>query len=586
MNIYRAALSHFRGWWAATLGAVLLALLSSAFALLKPFPFKFIIDWVLEPAALPEFLAGWSPARLILVLALAAFAAYALAETFQYFSSLALNRLGLRGVHRLRSRLSSAMLNMPLAEHQRRGSTDLSFRLVYDAQALQTIYHTLFSTVFTALATLGLAAILMGFISLPMTAVAFGLVIPLYGIVAAFARRIRVSTTRVQETDSALLSETEDGLRGILPLQANNAQDWQQARVENRAASSKTDNLHLTRLNLLSVLASALLIAVGTGALYFLGAQEERAGRISLGDLVLFATYLVMLYRPVESLAYTAWSLEGAAAKVQRCLEILEIDQESESIATSQETPCSPDRLDGFLEFRNVDFTYQSSESSRRSSASRPVLRGFSILVDPGEFVLVLGPSGCGKSTFLKLVQRFYRAQGGEIRLGGREITEIPIQFLRSHMAYVEQEPFLINACFYDNYRIANPQVTLSDIIRASTAVEAHSFIDSLPQGYETIVGSEAGLMAGQEATLLSTGQRQRIGLGRALLRLPQASYLLLDEPTSALDEALEERVIQNIKTAIAEQDHPVTTLLVSHHENLAPFADRVIRMSSDQVQV
>jgi len=292
------------------------------------------------------------------------------------------------------------------------------------------------------------------------------------------------------------------------------------------------------------------LLAAGTAVLLWAGAGEVAAGRMTLGDLLVFLAYLAMLYSPLEQLSYTAWSMEGAAAAAQRVFEVLDTPDEVPDPVKPVRLPSGP----GKIEFREVGFRYPRGDE---------VLHGLTFAIEPGESVAVVGGTGAGKTTLLSLLPRFYDPTEGSIHFHGTDLREVAKKDLRARQALVLQETVLLNGTVRENIAYGRPGATFREIEKAAQESQAEEFIRALPQGYETKVGERGAMLSG--------GQRQRIGIARAFLR--DAPILLLDEPTSALDPTTEKELLDVLGRVMRRP----TTLLVTHRLHAAHRADRIL---------
>jgi len=302
--------------------------------------------------------------------------------------------------------------------------------------------------------------------------------------------------------------------------------------------------------NVASTLVVGTLLAVGTAFLLWAGAGEVAAGKLTLGDLLVFLAYLAMLYSPLEQLSYTAWSMEGAAAAAQRVFEVLDTADEVPD-------PMKPVRLtmdSGNIEFRKVGFRYPRGDE---------VLHDLSFTIQPGESVAVVGGTGAGKTTLLSLLPRFYDPTAGSIHFHGIDLRTVAKKELRARQALVLQETVLLNGTVRENIAYGRPTASFREIEKAAQEAQADDFIRALPQGYQTQVGERGAMLSG--------GQRQRIGIARAFLR--DAPILLLDEPTSALDPTTEKELLNVLSHLMTRP----TTLLVTHRLHAAHRADRIL---------
>jgi ATP-binding cassette, subfamily B, bacterial len=281
------------------------------------------------------------------------------------------------------------------------------------------------------------------------------------------------------------------------------------------------------------------------------------AGILSLGSLLVFSAYLLMLYQPLESLTYTAWAMEGATAGAKRCFEVLDRQDDVRD---------SPNAVDislakGAIEFCSVNFGY---------AESRIVLRDINLSIAPNQIVGLVGGTGAGKSTLLSLVPRFYDPTAGSVTLDGRNVREITKKSLRAQIAIVLQDTLLFSTTVRENIAYGRPDATEEEIIEAARRAQADEFIRQMPQGYDSLVG--------ERGAHLSVGQRQRIGIARAFLK--NAPILLLDEPSSALDPATEAAIMETIKELMRGR----TTLIATHRLATIHNLDQIIVLDHGRI--
>jgi len=302
-----------------------------------------------------------------------------------------------------------------------------------------------------------------------------------------------------------------------------------------------------------------LLVVANLLAVMVAGVYLMDQGKMSFGDLVAFSLFQQRLYGPLQGLAGTYLNLQRAAASIARVFEILDVQPEAEALGGDRR-PDGP--LQGRVTFEGVDFGY---------GPSRPVLKGLDLVVEPRRTMVIVGPSGVGKSTVIDLLFGFQRPQSGSIALDGIPLAELAPDCWRDKVALVSQEPALFSGSLRDNLRWLRPDVSDEAMWPQLDAVGLADWVRSLPLGLDTELGDRA--------IRLSQGQRQRIGLARALLREPV--LLVLDEVTAALDWESDQLVVQAVQ---ARREQGGTTLIVSHRLSLAASADAVAVLDSGAI--
>lgn len=540
----------------------MLALVTIGFNLLKPWPFKFIIDGILDSAngtadarELAAQLGGGAHAIFWLCLFLVAVSL--LAGVANLASNYLFIRVGLRALLRLRTELYAALQALPLKFHDSRRSADSSFRVAYDSQSIQTIYNKGFATVLSSVVMLFAALAVMFTMSWKLTLASLVILPFVVWAVRFYAERVRRQSTTIQERESDLLTLTQEGLSQIRMVHAFGREAFEVRQFRRRASQSLEANLRLNMTSVVSSLVVGTLMAVGTALMYFVGSNEVLTGQLSLGDLTVFASYLLMLYQPLEQLTYTAWALEGAMAGATRCFEVLDRDNDVPEAPDAMSLPAARGRI----AFENVSFGYTDE---------RRILHDISFAVEPGTTVAFVGGTGTGKSTLLSLVPRFYDPTAGRVSLDGHDLRTLKKKSLRSHIGMVLQDTLLFSTTVRENIAYGRPGATNDEILEAARRAQAYDFIMQMPQGFDSQVGERGGH--------LSVGQRQRIGIARAFLK--DAPILLLDEPTSALDPTTEHAIMDTIGELMKGR----TTLIITHRLATVHSLGRIVVLEHGRV--
>jgi len=553
MSIYRRVLRYYRPFLGQTIFGLSLALLGIGLNLLKPWPFKIIVD---------DFLRAGSAMRpdwrfWILLLCLALIGIQVLWGIINWITNYLFVKIGLQALLKLRTDLYSYLQSLSLKYHDARRSSDSSFRVAYDSQSIQTIYNKGFTNIFGSVITLIGTFVIMLRLDWQLTLVSLGIVPLVVGAIYLFAHRIRRESTSIQEQESAVLAQAQEGLSSIRMVHAFGREEFEVRQFEQQAAQSLQANLRLTLTNVNSALVISTLMVVGTAVMYYIGTLHVLGGTLTLGSLLVFSAYLLMLYQPLESLTYTTWAMEGATAGAKRCFEIL--DRQHDVVDFPGAIAISSAK--GAIAFQTVSFGY---------APDRCVLRDIDLQIEPNQIVGLAGGTGAGKSTLLSLVPRFYDPTTGSIMLDGRDIRQITKKSLRAQIAIVLQDTLLFSTTVRENIAYGRPDATEEEIIEAACRAQADEFIRQMPQRYDSPVGERGGH--------LSVGQRQRLGIARAFLK--NAPILLLDEPTSALDPATESAIMETIKELMRGR----TTLIATHRLATIHNLDQIIVLEHGRI--
>ncbi len=547
-----------RGEGARVAAGLALLVGSTAAALAQPWPLKLVVDSVLGSEAPPAILATASRPTLLAVLVGAMIGLQVVVGALAMLGTNIVIRAALRMVFRLRCAVFEHLQKLSLAFHDATRVGDSLYRVTWDTYAAQTLLNNAIVPATTATLTLVGVAVVMGLRDWRVTVAALAIAVPVVALIRRLDRPMTRSSLRVHERESDVSSRVQETLTAIRVVQAFAREPLERERFERQAAASLHANLHLTLLQTGSQMVVSLLMAVGTAAVIWLAGRRALAGALTPGDVVLLAAYLVMLYKPLETLAYTAVAVQGAAAGARRVLALLDVRPD---VADAPDAAPLPGRARGHLAFEHVGFAYRDGE---------PALRDVSLAVRPGEVVAIVGASGAGKTTLTSLVVRFYDPQAGRVTLDGRDLRALTLRSLRENVALVLQDPIIFGASVRENIAYGRPAASAAEIEQAARDAGAHDFIVALPQGYDTVVG--------ERGVTLSGGQRQRLAIARAFVK--DAPVLILDEPTSALDADNERAVLD----ALGRLMRGRTTLIIAHRLSTVRHADRIVVLQDGAV--
>ena len=378
----------------------------------------------------------------------------------------------------------------------------------------------------------------------------------LFVIAVLFARQLRPMFSKVQQETAQLSTVLQEDLSGMRVVRAFAQEDQETTKFLYSSdrlaiATSRTMELFAMRNPLLQFIAG-----IGTTAVVWYGGLQVIDGTMSLGTMVEFSGYLLLLQRPIRMLGMTINTYARAVAAGERIFEILDAQSEIEE---------KPDAIDMAVVAGNVKF-----ESVSYSASGLPVLEDITIEAKAGEVIGIVGSTGSGKSTIINLLPRFYDVTGGRITLDGYDIRDLTFRALRQHIGLVAQETFLFAAPIRENISYGRPDATEEGIIAASKAAQAHDFIMQIPDGYDTHVG--------ERGVTLSGGQKQRIAIARALLLDPRV--LVLDESTSAVDTRTEAA----LQVALKELMRGRTTFIVAQRISSVREANEIIVLDEGHI--
>src|SRR6266481_3986206 len=350
MSIYRRVLRYYRPFLGQTILGLFLSVVGIGLNLLKPWPFKIIVDNFLRTGpAIRNDWRTWIP-----LLCFALVVIQLLWGIINWITNYLFVKIGLQALLKLRTDLYSYLQSLSLKYHDARRSTDSSFRVAYDSQSIQTIYNKGFTNIFGSAITLTGTFVIMVQLDWQLTLLSLGIVPLIVGAIYIFAHRIRRESTSIHEQESAVLTQAQEGLSSIRMVHAFGREEFEVRQFQQQARQSLQANLRLTLTNVNSALVISTLMVVGTAVMYYIGTLHVLAGTLTLGSLLVFSAYLLMLYQPLESLTYTAWAMEGATAGAKRCFEVL--DGQDDVVDSPEAIVIAETK--GALRFQNVSFGY------------------------------------------------------------------------------------------------------------------------------------------------------------------------------------------------------------------------------------
>ncbi|MEO6203752.1 MAG: ABC transporter ATP-binding protein [Nitrospirales bacterium] len=521
---------------------------TTALELLPPWLIKVVIDDVI-PAKNMDTLT-WVLVGLLL--------AYGLKNLCNSLRIRFNNTLEQRVVHRLRQQVFAALQRLSLTYYENRSTGEIMSRVVNDTEHVQRIFIDGLEGMLTATLTLvGITTILFMLNWKMALLVLLPIPILIIGGVA-FTRRVHRYYHDIRQQAAELNGYLQDSLSGIRETMGFNRQPYEQTRFQDMSHDYSQANLKAMYLWAIYSPGMIFIGSLGTILIVWYGAGEVVAGRLSTGELVMFLSYLVLFYTPVNQIHSVNHLLQHALAASERVFDILDAEP---AVPDHGHLRLAQPRLSGKVEWKDMEFSYRPG---------RPVYQHLSLVVEPGEHVALVGPSGVGKSTLMKLLFRYYDVGEGAIELDGYDIRHLPLFYLREQIGFVQQEPFLFNGTVRTNLAYGDLSASHDQIEAVARAAQAHEFIQALPDGYDTWIG--------ERGVKLSVGQKQRIAIARVLLKDPP--IVVMDEATSNIDTETE----VDIRIAMDELMRGRTTFIVAHRLSTLQAVDRIVVFEHGQI--
>jgi ATP-binding cassette, subfamily B, bacterial len=474
-----------------------------------------------------------------------------------YSSTLSLSLAGNRLLSEVRSDLFAHLQRLPMAYHDRAGTGDLVTRVTGDIGRLKEVAVTaalpLFGNALTLVAMIGVVALLDWRLALVML-----LVFPTFFWTSARLGSKINKVSRLQRlAEGSLASHATESLSNMRVVKSYSLEPVMHETFASSNKKSLKDGVKAKRLSAGLERKTDVLVGAATAVVLFAGAQRVVAGAMTPGDLVVFLTYLKAAFKPMRDVAKYIGRIAQAAASAERIVDVLEVVP---AVADRPGARTAP-RFVGDVEFRNVWLEY---------TPGKPVLRGVDLKIPAGQRVALLGPSGAGKSSLAMLLSRLCDPVAGQVCIDGIDLRDMTSDSLRRQTAVVLQESVLFATTVHENIRYGLPGASPGEIREAARLAGAHSFIERLPKGYQTVLGERGATLSG--------GERQRIAIARAAIR--QAPIVILDEAMTGLDQQTEAEV----HAALARLTHDCTTVVISHDLEAALTCERAVWIERGQI--
>jgi ATP-binding cassette subfamily B protein len=377
-------------------------------------------------------------------------------------------------------------------------------------------------------------------------------------IAQRYGKHSRPALQEAQQRIAELTADAEENISGVRVVKAFAQEERQFDRFRHSVGRVFSQQIYATRIQARYTPLISFLPNLGLAVILLVGGRDVIHGSLSLGNFTAFYGYLLMLISPMRTLGYMLSAAQRATASGARIFQVLDRDPAMETPAGAPELPPG----DGEVRFERVALTFAGSP--------RPALHDIDLAIEAGETVALVGAMGSGKTALVSLLPRLYDVSAGSVRIDGADVRDVDPASLRHQIAVVTDDPFLFSATVHENIAYGRPEASREEVEQAARAAQADSFIQALPDGYDTLVG-ERGLT-------LSGGQRQRLAIARAIVANPR--ILILDDATSSVDASTEQEIKLALRAVMAGR----TTFIVAHRLSTIALADEIIVLEEGAV--
>ena len=482
---------------------------------------------------------------------------YFLKGVFSYSQSVVMTKLSIRVIADMQRDVFKRLIRMDNAFFHDHTTGEIITRFTSDVAMVKDAVLNSLTTFVKDTASVVFLVILMFFQSLEMACVVF-FVFPLgvYPVVLC-GRKMRKKTKRNQEANEGFFNLLTQSFKGIKIVKSYCTEDLEFKELDRTIVKMNKLSFSMACLHALQSPLMEFFGGIAMASTLGYGGYQIMQGNMSPGNFMVFLLAIVAAYKPMKNVANLHMRMQMGVAAMQRLFSMLDIEPTIKDVPDAKDLVVS----DGKIEIENVSFSYDGEH---------PVLTDVSVKVNPCQTVALVGHSGSGKSTMINFLPRFYDPQQGRILIDGQDISQVTLESLRKHTAYVSQDVILFNDTIKNNIRYGCPEATDEQVYAAAKAAAADKFICQMENGYDTLLG--------EQGSGLSGGQRQMISIARAMLK--NAPILLLDEATSALDSQSEKIVQDSLEILMKGR----TSIVIAHRLSTIVNADKIYVFSEGKI--
>lgn len=520
---------------------------------------------VANPSLLDEFLSSfyskiiaYGRVNALYIFGVLIFIIYFLKDVFTYLASFVVASVRNKVVRNIRNKLFQKYISLPLSYLSTHRKGDLISRLSndvieYDENVLKSIMSLV-----GGLITVSLYLTALFYIDYTLTFTVL-IVFPIVALLSSFiSRTLRQSSKHLQQKSANIISIIEQTISGLRIIKAHTAIELMNERfIHFNSSYTRLRNSIYRRVDLASPISEFLGNSMLIGLLLFGSSKVLSHGSISAELFIIYLVLFTLIIKPAKDIPTSFFNIKKGKASIDRIVDILEIKNQ----IIEPKEPIAFPKIEKGIIFNNVSFSYKEDL----------VLKNINLIFEKGKTTAIVGSSGSGKSTLIDLIPKLYEPTLGEILFDNINSKAIHSKAIRDNIAFVTQETILFNDSIFNNITFGSNAYSLEQVKKAAEIANAHTFIDKLPEGYNTIIGDRGSTLSG--------GERQRISIARAVLK--NADILILDEATSALDTE-NERLVQE---AISKITKDKTSIIIAHRLSTITNADKIIVLDKGEIK-
>lgn len=548
MGVIRRYMHFVKPYRLQIIATIVIGVIKFGIPLLTPLLIKYVLDDIVASTSMSvEEKVG----QLIFVMLIMVIIFVIVRPPVEYYRQYFAQWTASKILYDIRDRLFSHVQKLSFKYYSNTKAGEVISRIINDVEQTKTFIVTGLMNVWLDLATIVIAVLIMLTMDVSLTIVSL-ILFPFYAFsIKYFYGNLRALTRKRSQALAEVQSYLHERVQGMPVIKSFAIEDEEQKRFDSHNKNFLTKALEHTRWNAKAFAAVNTITDIAPLLVIGFAGYQVINGELKVGEMAAFIAYIDRIYSPLRRLVNSSTTLTQSIASMDRVFEF--IDEKYDIDDRPDAVKCKG--VKGELHFKNISFSYDEK--------LEPVLRNISLHIKAGETIALVGMSGGGKSSLVSLIPRFYDVTAGEILLDGVDIRAYQVRSLRDQIGMVLQDNILFSESVKSNILIGKPDATDEEVIEAAKSANAHEFIMSLPEGYDTLVG--------ERGVKLSGGQKQRVAIARVFIKNPP--IIILDEATSALDLESEHLIQEALEALSANR----TTFIVAHRLSTITHADRII---------